>query len=383
MRKDSRTLEQKIADRNAKLDALHEKLTGAVEQLVTGDDWRRAIQFAAQFRSRSFNNTLLIWVQHSIAHAEGRVPDPFPSFVAGFKQWHQLGRHVDKGQAGYQIFAPVTARMAGRDDDPTSWHRLNRGEKPGPGEVVRSRMIGVRPTYVWPLSMTSGQDIPLPPAPQLLQGQAPDGLWDGVAKLIQAKGFRVLDAPDAAYLDGANGMTHWIKKTVHVRADMEPAARAKTLLHEAGHVLLHDRDNVDAVVHRGVAEVEAESVALMVAAAHGMDTTDYTIPYVSTWASRVQGQDPVTTVQQTAARVRSAALTILDQLDTTMVTNGTPPGLDRTHGLPDRNEPARQAGELAAGAAEATVAPSDGSVETEPRVPVGTRAVTTADGLGR
>jgi hypothetical protein len=91
----------------------------------------------------------------------------------------------------------------------------------------------------------------------------------------------------------------------------------------------------------------------------------------------------VTTVQQTAARVRSAALTILDQLDTTMVTNGTPPGLGRTHGLPDRNEPARQAGELVAGAAEATVAPSDSSVETEPRVPIGTQAVSTTDGLGR
>ncbi|MEU4360401.1 ArdC-like ssDNA-binding domain-containing protein [Promicromonospora sp. NPDC023987] len=383
MRKDNRTLEQKIADRKAKVDALHEKLTGAVEQLVTGDDWRRAIQFAARFRSRSFNNTLLIWVQHSIAHAEGRVPDPFPSFVAGFKQWHALGRHVDKGQAGYQIFAPVTARMAGRDDDPISWHRLERDEKPAPGEVVRSRMVGVRPTYVWPLSMTSGKDIPLPPAPQLLRGQAPGGLWDGVVEIIQAKGFRVLDAPDAAYLDGANGMTHWIKKTVHVRADMEPAARAKTLLHEAGHVLLHDRENADAVVHRGVAEVEAESVALMVADAHGMDTTDYTIPYVSTWASRVQGQDPVTTVQQTAARVRSAALTILDQLDTQTVTDGALPSIDRAHGLPEHNEQARQASELAAGVADTTAPPGDRVGEPGQRVAVGTRTAPTTDGVAR
>jgi hypothetical protein len=60
MRKDPRTLEEKIADRKAKIDALHEKLTGAVEQLVTGDDWRRAMEFAAKFRARSFNNTLLI-----------------------------------------------------------------------------------------------------------------------------------------------------------------------------------------------------------------------------------------------------------------------------------------------------------------------------------
>ena len=35
------TLEQRAA-REAKLDELHEKLTGAVEQLVSGDDWRES-----------------------------------------------------------------------------------------------------------------------------------------------------------------------------------------------------------------------------------------------------------------------------------------------------------------------------------------------------
>ena len=48
------------AAREAKLDELHEKLTGAVEALVSGDDWRQALAFAARFRSRSFNNTMLI-----------------------------------------------------------------------------------------------------------------------------------------------------------------------------------------------------------------------------------------------------------------------------------------------------------------------------------
>ena len=110
---------------------------------------------------------------------------------------------------------------------------------------------------------------------------------------------------------------------------MDDAARTRTLAHELGHIVLHDRDNVDAVVHRGIAEVEAESVALMIAAAHGMDASQYTIPYVSTWASRVPGQDPTQTVQNTATRVRSAALGILDRLDTLKVPDGNPPGLDR------------------------------------------------------
>lgn len=71
MRTDTRSLEEKVADRNAKIDALHQRLTDAVGQLVTGDDWRRAIVFAAKFRARSFNNTLLIWLQNYSAFEAG------------------------------------------------------------------------------------------------------------------------------------------------------------------------------------------------------------------------------------------------------------------------------------------------------------------------
>lgn len=53
------TREEARQKREEKLDELHEKLTGAVERLVTGEDWADALRFAARFRSRSFNNVLL------------------------------------------------------------------------------------------------------------------------------------------------------------------------------------------------------------------------------------------------------------------------------------------------------------------------------------
>ncbi len=77
------TREEARAEREAKLAALHEKLAGAVDQLVSGEDWACALAFTARFRSRSFNNTLLIWVQHQAAFEAGRVPVPVPSYVAG------------------------------------------------------------------------------------------------------------------------------------------------------------------------------------------------------------------------------------------------------------------------------------------------------------
>ena len=326
----AKTREQAQAAREAKLDELHESLTGAVEELVSGPDWARALTFAARFRSRSFNNTLLIWVAHAEAYEQGRVPEPFPSYVAGYKQWQALGRQVEKGQPGYQILAPVTGRFASATpQDAESWRRLSKGEKPRAGEVVRSKMVGVRPAYVWDASQTAGDPIPEPPAPRVLEGEVPAGLWGGLAAQVEAAGFAVLRVPHEGMIHGANGMTDYTANTVAVRENMDPAAQVKTLAHELGHVLLHGPDAEDARQHRGIGEVEAESVALMVGAAHGMDTSGYTIPYVSTWATRVDGKEPVEVVKATGERVRKTALAILDQLDTAQIGDGTPPGLDR------------------------------------------------------
>jgi len=201
--------------REAKLDALHAKLTESVSTLVSGDDWRRALEFSARFRSRSFNNTMLIYLQHYEAFRAGRVPSATPTYVAGFKQWQTLGRQVMKGQSGYGILAPVTARFASRTPNSAeSWRRLGRGERSQPGETTRTKLVGLRPAYVWDVTQTDGEPIPEPPAPTLLSGQAPLGLWEGLAAQVEAHGFALKQVPDADTIGGANGITDF---TTHER----------------------------------------------------------------------------------------------------------------------------------------------------------------------
>jgi hypothetical protein len=322
------TDEDARAARDAKLDALHERLAGAVEQIVTGDDWRRALEFAARFRARSFNNMLLIWSQHLDAFQEGQTSAPEPTYVAGYKQWKSLGRSPLPG--GYQILAPVNARFASATpQDAASWRRLDRHEKPKPGEAVRLRIVRAKPVYVWDVSLTVGPPIPERPAPVLLEGEAPPRLWAGLATLVEAEGFAVLRVGHEGLIGGANGLTDYSARTVAVRTNMDDAAQVKTLAHELAHVKLHGPDNPDAVKHRGIGEVEAESVALMIGAAHGMDTSSYTIPYVSGWAGTVKDREPAEVVKATGERVRKAAGAILDALDTVQVGGGDPPGLSR------------------------------------------------------
>ena len=60
-----------------------------------------------------------------------------------------------KGQSGYANLAPVTVRFASSTPaDPESWRRLARGKKPGPGEAVRSKLVGLKPAHVWDVSQT-------------------------------------------------------------------------------------------------------------------------------------------------------------------------------------------------------------------------------------
>jgi DNA primase len=62
-------------------------------------------------------------------------------------------------------------------------------------------------------------------------------------------------------------------------------------------------------------EVEAESVAYLVATTQGLATDAYSFPYVAHWADRASSANLPDVLEQTAQRVQAAAHTILDALD--------------------------------------------------------------------
>jgi antirestriction protein ArdC len=323
-----------------RLAAIQEELTGAVENMLASDDWRAALTAAARFHKYSFDNVLLIYLQHADAFAKGRVPVPEPSMVAGYRQWEAMGRHVLAGQHGYTILRPNRLQWREtKDPDSGEWRRLGRFEHAAAGapERSRSRLHPNKPfglATVFDVSQTDGDPIPEPPRPQLLAGRAPEGLWDGLAAQVAAEGFTLGDVGSAVEIGGANGVTNWQDMSVTIRSDMDDLARTKTLSHELGHVLMHDPRGEDGTVDlaeaiavtRGAKEVEAESVAFLIGAAHGMDTTAYSLPYISTWASR---DDGIATVRQVGTRAIATARSILAKLPTEQVGSGQPPGLQQ------------------------------------------------------
>jgi DNA primase len=166
---------------------------------------------------------------------------------------------------------------------------------------------------VWDVSQTSGAPLSERPKPNLLLGQAPEGMWDALVAQIKATGFAV----HRGDCDGANGYTHFAQRVVRVRDDIDDAHALKTLAHELGHLMLHDPGREDRTTRncRGVVEVEAESVAYLVCAHVGVETGDYTFPYIAGWAGQTDGQDAATVVAATGQRVLGAANSVIDGFD--------------------------------------------------------------------
>jgi DNA primase len=295
-------------EQRRRLEQLHVRLADEVAALRSGEDWKRWLAAAARFHHYSFNNVLLILAQR-----------PDATQVAGFRTWQTLGRHVDRGQKGIQILAPVYRRQRG-SDNPEVDGAEDRGtfpeDAPTDQPSTPRRLVGWRVAYVWDVAQTSGEPLPEQPRPTLLSGQAPVGLWEALAGEVTGRGF-VLRRGDCG---AANGLTSFVDRTVTVRPDVDEAQAVKTLAHELGHVLLHDPDRFAGQLTadcRGIAEVEAESFAYLLATGAGLDTGDYTFGYVTSWAARVDVDNPQQVVTATGQRVLSAVTPVLDRLTAT------------------------------------------------------------------
>jgi antirestriction protein ArdC len=281
------------------LTRAHERLTAAVAALVDGDAWQTMLQVAARFPRYSTNNVLLITAQR-----------PDATTVAGLRTWNTLGRRVRKGERGIAILAPCTYRpqaKPGSDGEAA----VDTADSADPDRREGRVLRGFRVAYVFDVTQTDGQPLP-EVAPGPLTGDAPAQLWQRLAQVVEADGYRIERGP----CGGAYGHTRFTEHIVRVRDDVAPAQATKTLAHELGHIRAehHTRfaENYHRDTHcRGIAEVEAESIAYVVSAAAGLDTTDYTVPYVAHWA---EGDTAV--LRDSAARVITLARGILTDTNT-------------------------------------------------------------------
>lgn len=295
----TRTAESKREE----MEALHQQLADGVEALRGSQQWARYLAFCASFHHYSFSNLVLIWMQR-----------PEATQVAGYRAWQAKGRQVRKGERGLRILGTGTVKVSAQDDDEAS--KGDSAAQDGAQAHAGKRRIFF-PVSVFDIAQTDvlegHEDAST--VTHTLAGEDVHGILARVVQHLTSAGV-VVDFEEISH--GANGYTSPAGQDgepvrVVIEARNSPAQQAKTALHEAAHIALgHLEDGVEEYLsHRGRCEVEAESVAYVLAGLLGLDSSAYSTGYVATWAERADSD----VVKSTATRVLAAVHTLSQALD--------------------------------------------------------------------
>ena len=275
------TPEERIS---ALTDGLHQILEKAVE---SPSQWQVLLDASATLWRYSGGNVALLMMQMA-----QRGTDE-PTLVAGFKEWARHGRSVLRGERALWVIAPRTARLQQVTLPDGTRQRIPAGEHVPHGAVDDGKntvITGWRGQAVFDVSQTQGTPLLVPrDGPESVVDVAE--LFGALTEVAGSHGFNV-NVTDAQH-GLTSGFTDFTHRQVQVGAWLSPEERAAVLAHELGHVLLHGPDDAvgrlygSSADHRGLAEVEAESVAYTVLKAHGIDRGPQSATYLAGWADAV------------------------------------------------------------------------------------------------
>ena len=258
------------AETAERVKALTEKLEAGVKEVFESEKYKTYLKAMSRFHHYSFGNVMLILMQC-----------PEASLVAGYTTWKkQFGRTVKRGEHGIQIIAPVKrSKLVSQDKlDPDTQQPVIGPDGKPEKEPVFVQVQGFQVAYVFDVSQTEGRELPSLGVDELT-GDVPN--FDAMFSAVEAISPVPVEFRPAS---AAKGCFNHFERKIYVNEGMSQVQTLKTLIHETAHALLHARPEA-ADKDRHTREVEAESIAYVVCQHFGIDTADYSFPYVTSWSS--------------------------------------------------------------------------------------------------
>lgn len=234
-------------------------------KLTDSDQFKKYLNTLAKFHRYSARNIDLIYAQN-----------PQATQVAGFKQWQTaFNRIVNRGEKAIRIAAPIIKKLT-----PAEKKRLDTTDE--------RAIVGYRYLPVFDVSQTSGE--PVLSAKDFVKENLADhqnvtSLYNAFKDYLnQQTDLKVSEVP-LATLNGAKGYFQPSTNEIVIGGD-EPdnALKLKTLYHEYAHSQLHGLKSAFKDRPRAYQETQAEAVAYVAMQNIGVDTGNYSLGYVATWA---------------------------------------------------------------------------------------------------
>ena len=246
---------------------LSQLLKDGVKDYFQSDTYKQYLTTMSKFHNYSPRNIQLILMQN-----------PEASHVASFKKWKdEFERSVNKGEKSLRIFAPITLK---RRDPKTNEPLLDENGN-------EQTFMSFKLVPVFDVSQTNGKELPKPICE--LEGTYEDygNLYKSAKEVSEANGVPLSFSKDTK---GSNGFYSVNNNEIVIKQGMSEQQTLKTIFHEMAHSDLHNMEKLqETPLKRSTAELQAESVAFVVASHYGLDTSEYSFGYLATWTDDPNG----------------------------------------------------------------------------------------------
>lgn len=231
-----------------------EAIEKGVREVNNSKAFKDYLCFVSKFHQYSFHNTILILNQF-----------PNATCVAGYRAWKdKFNRQVIKGAKAIKILAPYQIRKKGEDDE----------------EYV---LTCFKVVNVFDISQTTGEEMPR--IVKELEGESEEAktIIDAISSISEIPIIFKRKKEDFFLSSGARGYFNTKEEIIVISDELDMNQKAKTMCHEFAHSILHKDGGGDI----SKKEIEAEALAFVICHYFNLDTSDYSFPYIATYAKNI------------------------------------------------------------------------------------------------
>ena len=290
------TISQLVANKDTK--ALAEHLKEGMKNYLDSEQFKSFLDMMSKFHNYSLNNIHLLKMQN-----------PSVSHVASFNKWKtDFERTVKKGSKALKIWVPYQVKTK----IPVNQNELSFSPSENEMEEKEVTVTRFKLGNVFDVSQTEGKE--LPKAINELTGSVKD--YEDLYRAAKAVSMdnQVPISFEDIKKESANGYYSPDENRIVISKGLKGQEHIlKTIFHEMAHSDLHRGTNAqygDDQYRKQ--ELQAESVAYVVANHFGFDTSSYSFGYLAIWAKDKNGfEDMVEQLQV----VQKEAKSLIDRMD--------------------------------------------------------------------
>lgn len=254
-------LQTALANKDYKF--LKEHLERGIENYLDSDTYKKFLTCFSSFNDYSQKNMRLLLAQL-----------PTATMVATASEWKNLGRFPSKGTKALRIYGPNPEY---KKDEEGNYLKDEKGKKIPTGNIAGWKLVPV-----FDVSQTHGKELPKP-IYELTENFKEPKHFLSIFNAVKSCTTASISLQEISR-EGVRGFYNRDTHSIVIRKGMNQYQTLKTEIHEVAHSLLHQK--ASEFISKEQKEFEAESVAYIVCQNYGVDTSDYTFAYLSSWTNK-------------------------------------------------------------------------------------------------